>query len=115
MGNVMNHFDNQVAFNDGYHITHHAKPYLHWTEMPFEFLTNLEKYAEHDPVVIDRTGFFDVGFNLIIRAKFDPDGAWKWLIERFELFISVVQEHAMSNIVLRHGCCTLRPMWAPLG
>lgn len=84
--NVMNHFDNQVAFNDGYHITHHVKPSCHWTEMPLEFLTNLERYAENDPVVIDRSGFFDIGFNLVIRAKFDPDGAWKWLIDRFVHF-----------------------------
>merc|ERR1711957_506355 len=102
MGNVMNHFDNQVAFNDGYHITHHAKPYLHWTEMPFEFLTNLEKYAEHDPVVIDRTGFFDVGFNLIVRAKFDPDGAWKWLINRFVHFTPERDPMKRSRRFSRH-------------
>jgi fatty acid desaturase len=81
--NVMNHFDNQVAFNDGYHITHHIKPRCHWTELPLEFLNNLEQYAEHDPIIIDRAGFFDVGFNLVVRAKFDPEGAWKWLIDRF--------------------------------
>jgi hypothetical protein len=81
--NVMNHFDNQVAFNDGYHITHHIKPRCHWTELPLEFLNNLESYAEHDPIVFDRAGFFDIGFNLVLRAKFDPDGAWKWFFERF--------------------------------
>jgi len=84
--NVINHFDNQVAFNDGYHITHHVKPTCHWTEMPLEFLTNLERYAEHDAVVFDRSGFFDIGFNLIIRSKFDYDGAWKFLVDRFVHF-----------------------------
>lgn len=84
--NVMNHFDNQVAFNDGYHITHHVLPVCHWTEMPLHFLMNLEKYAEHDPVVFDRCGFFDISLNLVIRQKFDPDGAWKWLIDRFVHF-----------------------------
>jgi fatty acid desaturase len=81
--NVMNHFDNQVAFNDGYHITHHIKPRCHWTELPTEFLSNIEQYVEHDPIIFDRAGFFDVGFNLVIRAKFDPEGAWKWLTDRF--------------------------------
>lgn len=84
--NVMNHFDNQVAFNDGYHITHHVLPVCHWTEMPLHFLTNLEKYAEHEPVVFDRCGFFDISLNLLIRQKFDPDGAWQWLIDRFVHF-----------------------------
>jgi fatty acid desaturase len=84
--NVFNHFDNQVAFNDGYHITHHVKPACHWTEMPLEFLTNLEKYAEHDPVVFDRCGFFDIGLNFLIRKNFDPDGAWKWAADHLVSF-----------------------------
>mmetsp|Transcript_8941 Transcript_8941/g.23261 ORF Transcript_8941/g.23261 Transcript_8941/m.23261 type:complete len:422 (+) Transcript_8941:78-1343(+) len=81
--NVMNHFDNQVAFNDGYHVVHHIRPRCHWTEMPTDFLENLESYAEHDPICIDRAGFFDLGFNFLIRQKFDPDGAWKWIVDRF--------------------------------
>ena len=32
----MNHFENQKTFNDGYHIIHHCKPGLHWTQMPDE-------------------------------------------------------------------------------
>lgn len=81
--NVINHFDNQVAFNDGYHITHHVKPVCHWTEMPYEFLMNLEKYAPHEPIMFDRSGFFDIGLNFLIRKQFDPDGAWKWAYEHF--------------------------------
>lgn len=81
--NVMNHVDNQFAFNDGYHITHHIKPRCHWTEMPVEFASNLEQYAEHDPVVFERTGFFDVGLNVVFRSKIDPEGAWRWLYEHF--------------------------------
>jgi fatty acid desaturase len=81
--NVVNHFDNQVAFNDGYHITHHIHPACHWTEMPIKFLNELEKYAEHDPVMFDCSGFFDIGLNFLIRKQFDPDGAWKWAYEHF--------------------------------
>jgi len=84
--NVFNHFDNQVAFNDGYHITHHIHPSCHWTEMPLSFLKNLEKYAEHDPVVFDRCGFFDIGLNFLIRKSFDPDGAWSWAAEHLVSF-----------------------------
>jgi fatty acid desaturase len=84
--NVINHFDNQFSFNDGYHVVHHVKPKCHWTEMPLEFMNNLEKYAEQNPIVIDRAGFFDIGFDLLIRQKFDPDGAWKWIIDRYVHF-----------------------------
>lgn len=84
--NVINHFDNQMSFNDGYHIVHHVKPRCHWTEMPMVFMEDLERFAEHDPVVIDRAGFFDIGFNMMIRKSFDPDGAWKWIIDRYVHF-----------------------------
>ena len=36
MPSSMNHFENQKSFNDGYHIIHHAKPGLHWTQLPEE-------------------------------------------------------------------------------
>lgn len=38
----INHPDNQYAFNDGYHVTHHVHSRTHWTDMPKEFLDNLE-------------------------------------------------------------------------
>ncbi len=31
---------NRKCWNDGYHIGHHLKPHLHWTEMPKDFLAN---------------------------------------------------------------------------
>merc|ERR1712113_428106 len=57
----MNHFDNAHSFNDGYHVTHHYKAGLHWTEMAFHFLQNLEEYVAADVLVFDGLGFFDVG------------------------------------------------------
>ena len=62
----MNHFDNQFAFNDGYHVTHHINSQCHWTDMPSHFLNNLEKYAENDPVVFDGLGFFDIGVHVFL-------------------------------------------------
>lgn len=66
----MNHFDNQYAFNDGYHVTHHINSRIHWTDMPFEFMNNLDQYAEHKAVVFDNLGFFDVGI-LVMSGKWD--------------------------------------------
>jgi len=57
----MNHTDNVYTFNDGYHVTHHIKSKLHWTEMAGHFLQNLEQYAENNVLVFKGVGFFDVG------------------------------------------------------
>jgi len=66
----MNHFDNQYAFNDGYHVTHHINSRIHWTDMPYEFLINLDKYAENQVVIFDNLGFFDVGI-LVMTGNWD--------------------------------------------
>lgn len=42
---------NQKCFNDGYHIGHHLRPHLHWTEMSTDFQKNIDKYAENDAIV----------------------------------------------------------------
>ena len=75
----MNHFDNQYAFNDGYHVTHHINSQVHWTDMPSQFLKNLEKYAENDAVVFDGLGFFDIGLHVFM-------GWWDSLAEHYVHF-----------------------------
>ena len=72
----INHIDNQYAFNDGYHITHHINSRIHWTDMPAEFLKDLDKYAENGAVVFDGLGFFDVGVNVML-------GNWEKLYEHY--------------------------------
>ncbi len=42
---------NHKCYNDGYHIVHHLKPGLHWSDMPGEFHKNWQKYAENDALV----------------------------------------------------------------
>ena len=37
---------NKQAFNDGYHIGHHLRPGMHWTEMSVDFKANIEEYAK---------------------------------------------------------------------
>ena len=33
----INNVYNKRCFNDGYHIGHHLKPHMHWTDMPQDF------------------------------------------------------------------------------
>jgi len=49
---------NKRCFNDGYHIGHHLRPALHWTEMPRDFIKNLARYAEQKAVVFQGIDYF---------------------------------------------------------
>lgn len=51
---------NHKCWNDGYHTSHHARPALHWTDHPKNFLSNLDKYAANKSVVFDRMDFLAV-------------------------------------------------------
>jgi fatty acid desaturase len=60
---------NRRCFNDGYHIIHHIKPSLHYTEMPVEFAKNQPKYGEQDAIVFDGLDFFEVWLLLMLGQK----------------------------------------------
>lgn len=63
----INHSDNQYAFNDGYHVTHHINSRIHWTDMPGHFMKNIDKYAENNVVIFSGLGFFDIGINVMTQ------------------------------------------------
>ena len=63
--NVINTHENLYSFNDGYHINHHVNSRLHWTELPWHFYENIEKFAEHDPMVFEGLSFMDVGIHIM--------------------------------------------------
>jgi fatty acid desaturase len=58
---------NQRCFNDGYHIGHHVRPRLHWTEMPNDFRNSVEKYVEQGSIVFEKVDFFAVWFLLMTK------------------------------------------------
>lgn len=60
---------NRRCFNDGYHIVHHVKPSLHYTEMPVEFAQNQDLYGRHDAIVFDGLDFFEVWLLLMLGKK----------------------------------------------
>lgn len=55
---------NQRCFNDGYHIGHHVKQNRHWTELPQDFLDNLERYQRETCIVFEGLDFGLVSFLL---------------------------------------------------
>lgn len=61
---------NRRCFNDGYHIGHHEKPNLHWSEMPTDFLNKRELYAQDDAVVFEGVDYFQV-WALLMAKRYD--------------------------------------------
>jgi hypothetical protein len=51
---------NRKCFNDGYHIGHHVKPTMHWTEMPTDFLKNIDRYRAEEAIVFRKLDYFSI-------------------------------------------------------
>lgn len=58
---------NKTCFNDGYHIGHHLRPSMHWTDMPADFLKNRAKYVENGSIVFKHIDFFIIWFLLMTK------------------------------------------------
>lgn len=58
---------NKTCFNDGYHIGHHVRPAMHWTDMPGEFEQNVDKYREQGAIVFHTIDFFAVWLFLMTK------------------------------------------------
>lgn len=58
---------NRRCFNDGYHIGHHLKASMHWTELPEEFARNAERYAAERALVFKGIDFFIVSLLLFLK------------------------------------------------
>lgn len=58
---------NKICFNDGYHIGHHLKPNMHWTDMPVDFQQNIQKYADNRAVIFEGIDYFFIWFLLMTK------------------------------------------------
>lgn len=58
---------NRRCFNDGYHIGHHVKANRHWTDMPTDFLKNVETYQREGAIVFEGVDFFVIWFLLMTK------------------------------------------------
>ncbi|MCO6467139.1 MAG: fatty acid desaturase [Bradyrhizobiaceae bacterium] len=63
----VNAFYNSYCYNDGYHISHHMQPTMHWTEHPKSFLKNQATYAREGAIVLSGIDFFGVWFFLMCK------------------------------------------------
>jgi hypothetical protein len=61
---------NLKCWNDGYHISHHEKQSMHWTEHPVYFQKTLNKYVTNKAIVFDGIHFLHV-FIWLMRKRYD--------------------------------------------
>ncbi len=87
--NCINSRYNTIAFNDGYHIVHHEKPALHWTEMPAFFDQHRVRYARSGAIVFRSLDFFLISallwmkrYDVLARHLVTLEGAEPPLEER---------------------------------
>jgi fatty acid desaturase len=81
---------NKKCWNDGYHISHHVKPTMHWTEHPNHFLDNLPKYTENKSIVFEGIGFLEV-FIFLMRKRYDK-------LEHY--FVNIDNQYASGEEVI---------------
>jgi len=58
---------NWLCWNDGYHISHHLKQNLHWTEHPAYFKATIKNYSTNDAVVFYKIDFMMVSLYLLSK------------------------------------------------
>jgi fatty acid desaturase len=61
---------NHKCWNDGYHITHHLKPGMHWTQHPVEFMNTIAHYKENKSIVFQGIGFLGI-FILLMKKDYE--------------------------------------------
>ncbi|MBC6610602.1 fatty acid desaturase [Hymenobacter sp. BT507] len=92
---------NHKCWNDGYHISHHLKPALHWTEHPNHFRKNVVEYARQKSIVFDGIHFLHIfaylmtrRYDLLARNFVNLDGRFKSDAEIIDLLKARTQRIA---------------------
>lgn len=67
---VINTKYNHKCWNDGYHISHHLKPALHWTEHPQLFRSTINEYVKNEAIIFDGIHFLHV-FLWLMTKRYD--------------------------------------------
>ena len=63
----INNTYNALAFNDGYHTSHHLNSIRHWQDHPESFIASKPKYASKKSIVFKNIDFHEVWFRLMIK------------------------------------------------
>lgn len=58
---------NHKCWNDGYHISHHIRPAMHWTEHPKHLVKYQDRYAANKAVIFDGIDFLGVFYYVMTK------------------------------------------------
>ncbi|MCY7311661.1 MAG: fatty acid desaturase [Chitinophagaceae bacterium] len=68
--NCINTVYNKTCWNDGYHIVHHLRPGMHYTEMPEDFLKRKDEFAANKAIVFDGIHYLHI-FTWLLTKRYD--------------------------------------------
>ncbi len=68
--NCINTKYNHICWNDGYHIIHHLRPGMHYTEMPAELLKRIDEFANNRAIVFDGIHYLHI-FTYLLTKRYD--------------------------------------------
>lgn len=68
--NCINTSYNKTCWNDGYHVIHHLRPGMHYTEMPLEFIRLKDSFAENKAIVFDSLNYLHI-FLFLLTGRYD--------------------------------------------
>ena len=68
--NCINTKYNKICWNDGYHVVHHLRPYMHYTEIPVEFMKIKDRIAENKTLVFDGIHYLHI-FTWLMTKRYD--------------------------------------------
>jgi fatty acid desaturase len=68
--NCINTKYNDICWNDGYHIIHHLRPGMHYTDMPAEFLKRKDEFARNKAIVFDGIHYLHI-FTYLLTKRYD--------------------------------------------
>jgi fatty acid desaturase len=58
---------NKICFNDGYHIDHHLKPTMHYTQYPEHFQNHIAEFSKNKALVFDNLHYLHIWFYLMTK------------------------------------------------
>jgi fatty acid desaturase len=58
---------NKKCWNDGYHINHHLKPSMHYTQYPVHFRENLDEFTKNKALVFDGIHYLHIWVYLVTK------------------------------------------------
>jgi fatty acid desaturase len=68
--NCINTSYNHTCWNDGYHVIHHLRPAMHYTEVPGEFMKQKDRLAQEKSLVFDGIHFLHI-FVYLVTKRYD--------------------------------------------